>query len=417
MRKRRVVITQLGTVNSLGFGREEFWHNLLAGRSGQKPLKRFDLSRYQSKTGSFIEIDLDEFLNERGVKRLDRNTKLILSTIKRDLKIATESNTGVVIGTIFGSLEIVSNFDKITLLEGPKSVSPTDFSLSVINAATSQANISYGLHALSTTVSTGFNAGIDAIGYAYQYIQRQYLDEILCGGSEELCEDFYRGMASQHLLSTAESAEESTGALTGENAGEAALPFDRRRNGCILGEGCGLLVLQAMESALAEEQPVLAEVVGFATVFDSSNRHSQASSTNGFYRAMRGALADAGLNLSEVQWIVASANGWADDRDELQAIDQLAREEQREEPIYVSTLKGQLGECGGATGAIQIIGAIQAMRNGKILPTVGMSEPEFTSDLIELNTEIVSANVEYIMVNSKGLYGNYSSIVLKKYSD
>lgn len=401
MRKRRVVITQLGTVNSLGFGREEFWENLLAGKIGQKNLERFDLSKYASKTGSFIEVDLDEFLNERGVKRLDRNTKLILSTIKRDLKIEAESSTGVVIGTIFGSLEIVSNFDKITLLEGPKSVSPTDFSLSVINAATSQANISYGLHALSTTVSTGFNAGLDAVGYAYQYLQRQYLNEVLCGGSEELCEDFYRGMASQRLLSTDD---------------ESARPFDRQRNGCIPGEGCGLLVLQELEDALAKEQSILAEVVGFATVFDSGNRHSQASSTNGFYRAMRGALADAELKLPRVQWIVASANGWADDPDELRAIDQLAHEDEHAGPIYVSSMKGQLGECGGATGAIQLIGAVQAMQNGKILPTIGLSEPEYTSELITLPTEVVAADAEYLMVNSKGLYGNYSSLVLKRYS-
>jgi 3-oxoacyl-[acyl-carrier-protein] synthase II len=263
---RNVVITGIGILSSIGIGKENFWDVLFKGKTGFKEITLFDTSALNVHiAGEISDFDPVAFLGKKGLRTLDRSTRLINSAAKLAIDDAnlqiTEENahlTGVSIGTTFGSLHSISQFDREGLIEGPKYVNPSHFPNTVINSPASQVSIRFTIKGFNTTISTGFCASLDAVSYAADFIKLNRADVVLAGGVEELCEETFLGF---HNL----------GCLSGFDGSEPlCCPFDARRNGVILSEGAAVLILEDEEHALRRGASIMAKISGYGNSFDPS---------------------------------------------------------------------------------------------------------------------------------------------------
>src|SRR4030065_110491 len=249
----RVVISGIGVLSPVGIGRQVYWEALFRGKTGFKAISLFDAAPYKVRiAGEISDFDPVSFLGKKGLRTLDRSTRLLSSAAKLaidDAKLQiTDENTnsiGVSIGTTFGSLHSISQFDREGLIEGPRFVNPSHFPNTVINSPTSQVSIRFKIKGFNTTISTGFCASLDAVSYAADFIRLNRADVVLAGGVEELCEETFLGF---HNL----------GCLSGTDGSEPiCCPFDARRNGIILSEGAVVLVLEYEEYALNRGAKIL----------------------------------------------------------------------------------------------------------------------------------------------------------------
>ena len=261
---KKIVITGIGVLSPIAIGREAFWAGLFQGKTGFRPVTLFDTSPFRVNiAGEITDFDALSFLGKKGLRDLDRSTRLICSAAKLaidDSRIEiTEDTThsmGVSIGTTFGSLHSISQFDRSGLIEGPRAVNPSHFPNTVINSPASQVSIKFKIKGFNTTISTGFCASLDAVSYAADFIRLNRADVVLAGGVEELCEETFMGF---HNL----------GCLSGTDGSEPiCCPFDARRNGTILSEGAAVLVLEDEEHALNRDAVILARVLGYGNAFD-----------------------------------------------------------------------------------------------------------------------------------------------------
>lgn len=247
-KNRRIVITGLGVLASNGIGKEAFWGSLKEGISGIKPITLFDMSTCRTRFGGEIsDFKPEDILGQKGLRNLDRTTKLTLSAaqmalddsgIKYPLTGAEADEFGVSLGSTMGSVWSISEFDKEALRNGPRSVSPALFSNTVMNSPASHISIRFNIQGFNSTISTGFCSSIDAIYYAMNMIELYDYKVVLAGGVEEMCEQTYKGF---HKI----------GHLAGSRPGKSELncPYDKRRNGIIFGEGAAIVILEELEHA------------------------------------------------------------------------------------------------------------------------------------------------------------------------
>ncbi|HWR73420.1 MAG TPA: beta-ketoacyl synthase N-terminal-like domain-containing protein, partial [Nitrospirota bacterium] len=261
---RNVVITGMGVLSPIGIGRDAFWEGLSGSAAGFRPITLFDTTPFRVRiAGEIADFDPLSFLDRKGLRDLDRSTRLVCSAARlaiddSALAISGENahSLGVSIGTTFGSLHSISQFDRSGLLEGPRAVNPSHFPNTVINSPASQVSIRYKIKGFNTTISTGFCASLDAVSYAADFIRLNRADAVLAGGVEELCEETFLGF---HTL----------GFLSGtDGASPLCCPFDRRRNGVILSEGAAVLVLEEETHAKSRGADILAAVMGYGNAFD-----------------------------------------------------------------------------------------------------------------------------------------------------
>ena len=235
----RIVITGIGVLSPIAIGRDAYWERLSQGKTGFRPVTLFDTTPFHvNVAGEIDDFDPLSFLGKKGLRDLDRSTRLICSAAKLAINDSrldiTEDNThsmGVSIGTTFGSLHSISQFDRSGLIDGPRYVNPSHFPNTVINSPASQVSIRFKIKGFNTTISTGFCASLDAVSYASDFIKLNRADVVLAGGVEELCEETFLGFHQLCCLSGTEGAE------------PVYCPFSARRHGIILSEGAGLLVL------------------------------------------------------------------------------------------------------------------------------------------------------------------------------
>ena len=260
----KIVITGIGVLSPIGIGREAYWEGLFQGKTGFRPVTLFDTASFRVHVaGEITDFDALSFLGKKGLRELDRSTRLICSAAKLAIDdsrlVMTEDNThstGVSIGTTFGSLHSISQFDRSGLIDGPRFVNPSHFPNTVINSPASQVSIKFKIKGFNTTISTGFCASLDAVSYAADFIRLNRADVVLAGGVEELCEETFMGF---HNL----------GCLSGMDGSEPiCCPFDARRNGTILSEGAAVLILEDEEHALNRNGVILARVLGYGNAFD-----------------------------------------------------------------------------------------------------------------------------------------------------
>lgn len=360
--EHRIVITGLGIISPLGVGREAFWKNCLQGVSGIKPISRFDVSSYRSKLGAQLpEVDFKAFIKPANLRRMDRIGKVMVSAVRMalddsglDLSKEDPYRMGISIGSGLGSSDTVDQFFRALLKEGPVGAQPLLFQTAVPNAITSHCAIEYGIKGVNITFSHKEISTEMALAYAYDLLKEGRAEVMLAGGGDELSEPLY------HVYSMLGALSPRKG-----HGPEGMRPFDRDRNGVVLGEGSGILVLETLEHAGRRGARIYAEVVGVGL----------AGSTDGVLRydlngdSIARAMSLAARDLSLVDYISTAANSTHElDRAEASAIRKVFR--QRTEEVSVSALKSMVGEFDGS-GGVRACSVALSLDQGIVPPTIG----------------------------------------------
>ncbi|MDD4894463.1 MAG: beta-ketoacyl-[acyl-carrier-protein] synthase family protein [Candidatus Omnitrophica bacterium] len=411
MDKKRVVVTGFGIITSNGIGRSAFSEALFKGISGIKPISLFDTSEFKVKTaGEIKDFRPQDFLGDKGLRNLDRSTRLVNSAAKLALQDAgleiTDANTadtGVTIGTTLGSVNSISEFDKEAMKEGPHYVNPALFPNTVINSPSSQVSIRFNIRGFNATISTGFASSLDAINYAADFIRLGRAKTVLAGGVEELCVQTFLGFYK-------------TGFLAGlkDSSAELSCPFDKRRNGIILGEASCILILEELESALERKVKVYAEILGFGTAFDPYRVNKYSLRTEGLKNAIGTALNKSSLDADKIDYICSGANSTIEgDLFETMCVKEVFGE--RTKKIPISSVKSMIGECFSASGACQAAGSICAIEKQALPPTINYQEKDDRCDLDYVTGGARNAKVDNILVNAFGPSGCNSSLVISRF--
>jgi 3-oxoacyl-[acyl-carrier-protein] synthase II len=408
---KKIVITGIGVLSPIAIGREAFWAGLLQGKTGFRPVTLFDTSSFRVNiAGEITDFDALSFLGKKGLRDLDRSTRLICSAAKLaidDSRIEiTEDTThsmGVSIGTTFGSLHSISQFDRSGLIEGPRAVNPSHFPNTVINSPASQVSIKFKIKGFNTTISTGFCASLDAVSYAADFIRLNRADVVLAGGVEELCEETFMGF---HNL----------GCLSGTDGSDPiCCPFDARRNGTILSEGAAVLVLEDEEHALNRDAVILARVLGYGNAFDPMAESNFHHAGRGLKNAVTLALQEAALNPEEIDYVSACANSSKGlDRMETSVIKDIFGT--RALSLPVSSIKSMVGESFSASGALSLAAAVGALQNGFIPPTVNYHERDLECDLDYVPGKARQNQIQNVLVTSADPYGQNSAFIVGRYN-
>src|SRR5512143_2716939 len=405
--EHRVVITGLGIVSSIGVGKEAFWENCLRGVSGIKPIQRFDVSSYRSRLGAQLpEVDFKAFIKPANLRRMDRIGKVVVSSVRLaiddsglDLKEEDSSRMGISVGTGLGSSDTVDQFFRSLLKDGPLGAAPLLFQTAVPNAITSHCAIEYGIKGVNITFSHKESSTEMAMAFAYHLLKEGRADVIFAGGGDELSEPLY------HVYST-------LGALSpGRSKGtEGMKPFDEDRNGIVLGEGSGILVLETSEHAEKRGARIYAEMAGAGL----------SGSTEGLLRydltgdSIAKSMTLAADELRIVDYISAAANSTPDlDEGEALAIKKVFGK--RAEEISVGSLKSMLGEFDGS-GGCRACGLVLSLYHGMIPPTVGTEDLDPRCDLNVVLGQAQEKEIRSALLNGCSNGGSNISLWFKRYS-
>jgi len=397
---REVVVTGVGVLSPIGIGRESFTEGLLMGRTGFGDITLFDAAPYAVRAaGEIKDFDPVRFLGKKGLRTLDRSTRLLsaaalLALEDAGLTVREEDSycTGVAVGATFGSLHSIAQFDREGITEGPRFVNPSFFPNTVINSPASQVSIRLGIRGFNTTVSTGFCSGLDALSYAADFIRMGRADAVLAGSVEELCEETFRGFHDLGWLSGA----------------SLCCPFDARRDGVVLSEGAAVLVLEEMGRALRRGAGALAVVRGSGNRFEPREGGRLGREGAGLVGAMREVFRAASCKPEAVGLIASGANS-------TRALDRLEAGAVREvfggRGAPVSAVKSMVGESFSAGGGLSLAAAVCAIKEGFIPPTANYREKDPDCDL-DISAEARRRPVEAALVTASDPYGHNSAVVL-----
>ncbi len=408
---KNVVITGIGIVSPVGTGKDAYWEAISQGKTGFSPLTLFDASPLKAPlAGEVSDFDPVAVLGKKGLRELDRSTRLLSVAAKLALEDSTleitEENApsiGVAVGTTFGSLHSIFQFDRSGLIDGPRLVNPSHFPNTVINSPASRVSIRCGLKGFNTTISTGFCAGLDAISYACDFVRLNRADIVLAGGLEELCEETFTGFLRLGYLSGSDGRE------------QLCCPFDRRRNGTILSEGACVIVVEDEDHALRRGVSILAKIAGYSNAFEVSNTTGFDSTGSGLKRAIAHALMESSLTTRDIECIFAGANSTrAVDRMETEVIKEIFGE--RAFSVPVTAIKSMIGETFSASGAFALAAAVGAIHRGIIPPTVNYLQQDPTCDLDYVPNRARTAAVRRTLVISSDPYGNSSAMIIGKHA-
>ncbi len=408
----RLVITGISILSPLGVNKEEFWNNLTNGVSGIKDITLFDVSRYKSKkAGEISDFDAKVFLGKKGIRHIDRTSLLVSSAAKLVMEdagitheIYSEDDLGIVIGSTYGSIGSISSFDLEGLEEGPTFVNPMDFPNTVLNAPASRVSIFCNATGLNSTISTGTASGLDAIIYASDFLKLDRGKAVLAGGVHGLTADIFWGAYRSGILS---------GSRNGDI--EISAPFDKRRNGFIIGEAAALLVIERLEDALERDAKIYAEIKGYGCTFNPDKVSLDDFDTTQGVRCISIAMKNAGLNIEDISYIAACANSSVTgDKMEAKIIKDYFGD--YADKIPVSAIKSMTGECLDASGSIQSVAGVLAINNGIIPPTINYQEKDEDCILDCVPNKSRGAEVNNVLINSFSDTGNISSIIISKYS-
>jgi len=407
--KDRIVITGIGVIAPNGIGKEEFWQALKDGSSGIRPIKRFDTSDFKCKSGGEIsDFRPTHFLGYKGLKELDRSARLLCSAAKlaiEDAKLSINyrntDDIGVCTGTTLGYLWNFSEFERGAIIDGPRFTDASLFPGTVMNAASSYVSIRFGIQGLNTTISTGYSSSIDALKYAIDFIRMGRVKTVLVGAVESLSlvnfVGFYR-----------------LGLLAGLKSEELLCPFDKRRNGIILGEGGAFVVIETVETAEKRRADIYAEVKGIGNHFDAYKMGKYSPGASGLSESMKKAIYNSGLNITDIDYISASANSLPEhDRLETKAIKGVFGRSAYSIPV--SAIKSMIGEPFSAGGLFQIIGSIGSIVKEFIPPTINYKVKDSSCDLDYVANKSRMARVNNVLINNFGPGGNNASLIISKY--
>lgn len=399
--KRQAVITGLGIISPVGIGKVAFQDALFNGVSGLKNITLFDTTPYNTKiAGEVTNFAPQDILGPKGLRTLDRSTKLVMAASKlclddANLTINEESagDIGVAVGSVFGSIKSVSDFDRDALLDGPRYVNPAYFPNTVINSPASEVSIRFNIKGFNATLSTGFCASLDAINYAADFIRLGRALTALAGGTEELCEQLFIGFYETGCM-----------AIPRDEAMTLSCPFDKRRNGLLLGEGSAIVALEDVDAAIKRGAKIYAQLKGFCATPNQGG---------GMKRSMVKALERSQLDPGDIDLILAGANSSSEgDRLEAQAIKEVFQ--RHASTISVSAVKSLVGEQYGNAGAFQVATAACLIEKQMVFPTVNYEHKDPDCDL-NIVTKTENKNIGNILINTYEKDGSSSSLVVSKF--
>jgi len=408
---RRVAVTGVGLVSPLGVGTAETWKGLLEGRSGIGPITRFDATGYPSRIAGEVKgFNPLDYVDKKDVKKSDTFIHYALAASRfaladAGLKIdaGNADRVGVIIGSGIGGLPLIESMHKTLLEKGPDRVSPFFIPGLIVNMAAGQVSIHYGAKGPNTSPATACTTGLHAVGDAFRFIQAGEADAMIAGGAEAVITPLsVAGFCSMRALSHRNDEPE-----------KASRPWDAHRDGFVISEGCGIVILEELEAAWRRGAPIYAEVVGYGMSADAYHISAPHPEGDGAVRVMRAALADAELAPERIGYINAHGTSTPlGDLSEVRAIKTVFGEHAYK--LAVSSTKSSTGHLLGAAGGLETGILALAVRDQIIPPTINLDAPGEDCDLDFVPHHVRPANLDYAMSNSFGFGGTNASIVLKR---
>ena len=413
--EKRVVITGLGAITPVGNGKENFYNALLAGQSGIGPITHFDASEYATRiAGEVKDFDVTEFgVDKKDARRMDRSSALAIGAAVMaadDAKLALDEEDldrcGTVVGTGIGGIDSIHDVYVTLFDKGPGRVSPFAVPMMIANMVAGRVSIRLGLRGPAITDVTACASGTNSIGDAFRIIARGDADIMFAGGTEAaISPAAVAGFAAMKAMSTRN--DEPT---------KASRPFDRDRDGFVMGEGSGIVVLEELEHAKKRGAHIYAEVVGYGTNGDAYHITAPAPGGLQARKCMELAIKDAGIDPSEINYINAHGTSTGlNDLNETKAIKELFGDHAKD--IVVNSTKSMTGHLLGAAGAIEAIVMAMAIETGKVHPTINCDNPDEGLDLDYIREGARDYKVNYALSNSFGFGGHNATLLVRRYED
>ena len=410
--RRRVVVTGVGLVCALGIGTEEVWGKLLAGASGVGPITQFDPAGFDCRIAAEVRnFDPLNWISKKELKKMGRFIQLAVAAADFALRMAgleiASSNAdlvGAYVASGIGGFDIIEREHSKLLEGGPGRISPFFIPAAIINLASGVISIRYGARGPNSATATACSASAHAVGDSFRIIERGDADVMICGGTEAAITPMgIGGFAAMKALST-----------RNEQPGCASRPFDAERDGFVVGEGAGILILESLENAQKRNAPIIAELVGYGMSGDANHITQPAEDGNGAYRVMCAAIRDAGIEAGQVGYVNAHGTSTPlGDAIETLALKRVFGEHARK--LAVSSTKSMTGHLLGGAGGLEAGISALALRDQKLPPTINYAHPDPACDLDYVPNRSRPANFAYVLSNSFGFGGTNAALVFKRW--
>ncbi len=413
MNRRRVVVTGIGTVNPIGLTVQEFWNNALAGVSGVDKITSFDVSEYKTQFAAEVkDFAPENFMDRKAARRMDKFTHYAVAAANMaidDAELSSENTdynrAGVIIGSGIGGMW--TNWDQQNILieeKSPRRISPFFVPMLISDIAAGHVSIIHGLKGPNYATTSACATSAHALGDAFMLIERGDADVMIAGGAESaICPMGLGGFNAARALST-----------RNDDPKTASRPFDKERDGFVMGDGGAILVLEELEHALKRGATIYAEFSGFSFTADAYHITEPAPGGEGIVRSMRQAIADGGLEPTDVD--VISAHGTStlyNDRTETTAIRTVFGD--HAEKLKINSMKSMTGHLLGAAGAVEAIASVMMIHTKKIHPTINYSTPDPECDLDYVPNTAIDHDVNVVLSNSLGFGGHNVSLLFRRY--
>ena len=410
---RRVVVTGVGLVCALGIGTEESWRNLVAGCSGIAPITHFDATGFDCKiAGEVKNFDPFQWIEKKELKKMARFIQIALAAADFGVKSANwrpeDSNldeVGVYVSSGIGGFDIIEREHGKLLNGGPGKISPFFIPSAIVNLASGQISIRYGARGPNSATATACSASAHAIGDSFKIIERGAAEMMICGGAEATITPMgVGGFASMKALST-----------RNDDPQHASRPWDAGRDGFVVGEGAGILILETLEHAQRRNASILAEIVGYGMSGDAYHMTQPEENGDGAYRVMKAALKDAKLTPNDIGYVNAHGTSTPiGDVIETRALKRVFGERAKKVPI--SSTKSMTGHLLGGAGGLEAGISVLALRDQTLPPTINLENPDPECDLDYIPNHARKASVEYALSNSFGFGGTNAALVFRRWS-
>ncbi|HBO96952.1 MAG TPA: beta-ketoacyl-[acyl-carrier-protein] synthase II [Candidatus Omnitrophica bacterium] len=414
MTKRRVVVTGLGVISPVGSGIEKFWKSLIEGKSGIRPITHFDPALFDCRiSGDVIDYNPLDHFNSKEARHLSRFVQFAsvasreaVRNARLDLQKTDLDRVGVLIGSGIGSIDTLEHEHQKFLEKGPSRITPHFIPKIIINEAAGQVSIETGARGPVTCVATACSTATNAIGDAFRFIQYGDADVMIAGGTESATTVMgVGGFCALKALSRRNDAPE-----------KASRPFDLHRDGFVMAEGAGIVILETLEHAKKRGAPILAEMIGYGRTSDAYHITAPESSGAGAAKAMELAIKDAGLTPRDISYINAHGTSTElNDKVETLAVKKVFGEYARKVPM--SSTKSMTGHLLGAAGGVEFAAGVMTIRDSIIPPTINHETPDPDCDLDYVPNTARKARVDVVMSNSLGFGGHNATVVVKKFRE
>ena len=412
LEKKRVVITGLGATTPIGNDLVSYWQGLLAGKSGVGPITLFDASKHTTRIAAEVKgFDPHEFMERKDAKRMDRFSQFAVATSKQaladdqlEINELDAEQIGVMIGTGIGGLRVMEEQQEIYLSRGPGRCSPFMVPMMIANMAAGLTAIHTGAKGPNSCPVTACAAGSNAIGDAFRLVQQGYAQAMICGGTEAAITPLgVAGFASARALS-----------VRNDEPLAASRPFDRDRDGFVIGEGCGILILETLDHAVSRGAKIYGEIIGYGMTCDAYHMTAPVPGGAGAARCIQLALKDAGITPEQVSYVNAHGTSTpANDPTETQAIKTALGE--HADQVAVSSTKSMTGHLLGGSGGIEGVAAAMTVAQDQVPPTINLENPDEGCDLDYVPKQARQMPVDVTLSNSFGFGGHNVTLVFQKY--